>query len=163
MKRGKKTMEYMSKEKFEEAEKIEKLRNKMLKYIVYKKRSEQEIRQKFAEEDENMVEDAIEYFKELNYINDGNYVERAVKEYMALKKMSIKELAYKICQKGISKNLVDDYICQNKEIVLEYEISSAKAIILKKQNSLEKQEIKDFLLKKGYMNESISIAFDELD
>ena len=78
-------MEYMSKEKFEEAEKIEKLRNKMLKYIVYKKRSEQEIRQKFAEEDENMVEDAIEYFKELNYINDGNYVERAVKEYMALR------------------------------------------------------------------------------
>ena len=29
-------MEYMSKEKFEEAEKIEKFRNKMLKYIVYK-------------------------------------------------------------------------------------------------------------------------------
>ena len=46
----------------EEAEKIEKLRNKMLKYIVYKKRSEFEIRQKFSEEDENMVEDAIEYF-----------------------------------------------------------------------------------------------------
>ena len=33
-----KKMEYMSKEKFEEAEKIEKFRNKMLKYIVYKKR-----------------------------------------------------------------------------------------------------------------------------
>ena len=43
-------MEYMSKEKFEEAEKIEKLRNKMLKYIVYKKRSEVEIRQKFSDE-----------------------------------------------------------------------------------------------------------------
>ena len=156
-------MEYMSKEKFEEAEKIEKLRNKMLKYIVYKKRSEQEIRQKFSEEDENMVEDAIEYFKELNYINDTNYVERAVKEYIALKKMSIKELAYKICQKGINKSLVDDYICQNKESMLEYEISSAKAIIIKKQSALEKQEIKEFLLKKGYMSESISIAFDELD
>ena len=41
-------MEYMSKEKFEEAEKIEKFRNKMLKYIVYKKRTEAEIRQKFS-------------------------------------------------------------------------------------------------------------------
>ena len=110
-----------------------------------------------------MVEDAIEYFKELNYINDTNYVERAVKEYIALKKMSIKELAYKICQKGISKSLVDDYICQNKESMLEYEISSAKAIIIKKQSAVEKQEIKEFLLKKGYMSESISIAFDELD
>ena len=37
-------MEYMSKEKFEEAEKIEKLRNKILKYIVYKKRTEAEVR-----------------------------------------------------------------------------------------------------------------------
>ena len=156
-------MEYMSKEKFEEAEKIEKLRNKILKYILYKKRSEQEIRQKFSEEDENMVEDAIEYLKELNYINDNNYVERAINEYMALKNMSIKELSYKICQKGISKSLVDDYICQNKESMLEYEISSAKAIILKKQNSLEEKEIRNFLLKKGFMSESISIAFDEIN
>jgi len=156
-------MEYMSKEKFEEAEKIEKLRNKMLKYIVYKKRTEQEIRQKFSDEDENMVEDAIEYFKELNYINDMVYVERAVKEFMALKNMSIKELSYKICQKGVNKNLVDDYICQNKESMLEYEISSAKAIIIKKQKNLEEQEIREFLFKKGYMSESIGIAFDELN
>lgn len=156
-------MEYMSKEKFEEAEKIEKLKNKMLKYIVYKKRTEQEIRQKFSEEDENMVDDAIEYFKELNYINDSSYIERAVKEFMALKNMSIKEISYKICQKGVSKNLVDDYICQNKESMLEYEISSAKAIILKKQNAVEEQDIKAFLYKKGFMSETVSIAFDEIN
>ena len=80
-------MEYMSKEKFEEAEKFENLKNKMLKYIVYKKRTEAEIRQKFIEEDENMVEDAIDYLKELNYIDDSVYVDRAVKEFMALKKL----------------------------------------------------------------------------
>ena len=91
-------MEFMSKEKFEEAEKIEKLRNKMLKYIVYKKRTEAEIRQKFEEEDENMVEDAIEYFKELKYIDDSVYVERAIKEYIALRNLSIKEIAFKGCQ-----------------------------------------------------------------
>ena len=155
-------MGYMSKEKFEQAEKFENLKNKILKYIVYKKRTEQEIRQKFSDEDENMVEDAIEYLKELNYINDNIYIERAVKEFMALKNMSIKELSYKICQKGVSKSLVDDYICQNKESMLEYEISSAKAII-KKKSSLEPQEIKEFLFKKGYMSESVSIAFDELN
>ena len=155
-------MEYMSKEKFEQAEKFENLKNKILKYIVYKKRTEQEIRQKFSDEDENMVEDAIEYLKELNYINDNIYIERTVKEFMALKNMSIKELSYKICQKGVSKSLVDDYICQNKESMLEYEISSAKAII-KKKSSLELQEIKEFLFKKGYMSESVSIAFDELN
>ena len=44
-------MEFTSKEKFEEAEKIEKLRNKVLKYILYKKRTETEVRQKFIDED----------------------------------------------------------------------------------------------------------------
>lgn len=155
-------MEYMSKERFEEAEKIEKLRNKMLKYIVYKKRTETEIRQKFSEEDENMVEDAIEYFKELKYIDDSVYVDRAVKEFMALRNLSIKEIVYKICQKGVSKSLVDDYVCKNKETMLEYEISSAKNIIKKKMGQ-EEHEIKNFLFKKGFMSESVSIAFDDLE
>ena len=121
----------------EEAENIEKLRNKMLKYILYKKRTEEEVRTKFADEDENMVEDAIEYFKEQKYIDDQSYVERAVKEYIALKNLSIKEVSYKIIQKGIKKSLIDEYICKNKESMLEYEIASAKAIILKKMNNME--------------------------
>lgn len=147
----------------EEAEKIDKLRNKMLKYIVYKKRSEAEVRQKFSEEDENLVDDAIEYFKELKYIDDKEYVNRAVKEFIALKNLSIKEIEYKICQKGIKKTIVDEYICKNKELMLEYEISSAKSIIIKKQNSSEEQEIRNFLYKKGYMTESINIAFDDIN
>lgn len=156
-------MEYMSKEKFEQAEKIEKFKNKMLKYIVYKKRTEAEIRQKFSEEDENMVDEAIEYFKELNYINDEIYVQRAVDEFKALKNMSIKEVEYKLLQKGIRKKIIDDYICKNKESMLEYEISSSKAIILKKQVKLEEKDIRDYLYKKGYMQESINIAFDDIN
>ncbi len=150
-------------ENFEEAERIDKLRNKMLKYIVYKKRTEQEVRQKFSEENEDDVEDAIEYFKEQNYINDENYIERAVNEFMALKNLSIKEVEYKLCQKGIKKNLIDEYVCKNKEEMLEYEIFSAKAIILKKKQTLEENEIKDYLYKKGYMSESLSIAFEDIN
>lgn len=147
----------------EEAEKVEKLRNKMIKYILYKKRTEEEVRTKFIAEDNNLVEDAIEYFKELNYINDYDYIERSIKEFIALKNLSIKEVVYKICQKGINKNLVDEYIYNNKEALLDYEISSAKAIILKKSGSLEENEIKNYLIKKGYMKESINIALDDIE
>ena len=156
-------MEYMSKAKFEQAEKIDKLRNKMLKYIMYKKRSEEEVRKKFAEEDEILVEDAIEHFKELGYINDREYIDRAVKEFIALKNLSIKEVVYKISQKGIRKSLVDDYVCKNKVDMLEYEISSAKAIIVKKQRDNDEHEIRNYLYKKGYMSESINIAFDDIN
>ena len=147
----------------EEAEKIEKLRSRMLKYILYKKRTEAEVRQKFSEEDENLVEDAIEYFKEQKYLNDYDYVDRAIKEFIALKHLSIKEIMYKITQKGVDKRIVEDYICKNKEPMLEYEISSAKSIILKKSKAAEEIEIKNYLYQKGYMSETINIAFDEIN
>ena len=128
-------MEYMSKEKFEEAEKQDKLRTKMLKFIMYKKRTEQEVRQKFQDEDENMVEDAIEFFKENNYINDFDYVDRAIKEYMAIKHLSIMEVSYKICQKGVNKSIVDDYICKNGEYISHLNLGN-KTIKLRQDDEI---------------------------
>ena len=109
-----------------------------------------------------MLEDAIEYLKSAGYINDFEYVERTINEYIALKKLSIKELKYKICQKGIDNYLIDKYICDNKERIMQYEINSAKYIIMKKSN-LEELEIKNYLLKKGYLSENINLAFEELE
>ena len=156
-------MDYMSKEKLEEMKKIEDFRSRVLKYIVYKKRTESEIRKKFENEDQDLLDDTIEYFKEQKYINDEDYIRRAVNEFIALKNMSIKEVKYKLVQKGINSNLLDDYICKNKEAMLEYEISSCKNIILKKSSKMEIENIKNYLYSKGYMSESISIAMDELE
>lgn len=153
-------MEYSN--NLEELEKLDKLKNKVLKYILYKKRTEKEVREKFQEEiDENTLEDIIEFMKENKYLNDSEYIERAVNEFMALKNMSIREIEYKLAQKGVSKNLIDDYICKNKEIMLEYELRSATNIVRKKINSMEEQDIKSLLFKRGYMSEIISIAIDE--
>ena len=153
-------MEYSN--NLEELEKLDKLKNKVLKYILYKKRTEKEVREKFQEEiDENTLEDIIEFMKENKYLNDSEYIERAVNEFMALKNMSIREIEYKLSQKGVNKNLIDDYICKNKEIMLEYELRSATNIVRKKINSMEEQDIKSLLFKRGYMSEIISIAIDE--
>ena len=85
-------------------EEFDKEKTKVLKYILYKKRSENEVRTKFSGTiDENLLEDIIEYFKEAGYISDSEYIERAVNEYMALKNLSIKEIKYKLYSKGINK------------------------------------------------------------
>ncbi len=146
---------------FEQAEKFDALKTKILKYILYKKRTEQEIRQKFKNEDENMLEDAIEYLKEANYIDDENYIEKAINEYIVLKNLSIKEITFKLYQKGLDKSLVEDYICQNKEKMLEYEINSAKNIFMKKSKSLEEKEVREYLYKKGYMKDAVDVAVEE--
>ena len=98
-----------------------------------------------------MLDEVIENLKENGYINDLSYITRSVKEFMNLKNMSIKEIEYKLLSKGLDKNLVDDYIYNNKEELLEFEINSAKNIFIKKQSSVDKEEIKNYLRKKGYM------------
>ncbi len=146
----------------QEIEEYDNLKTKVLKYVLYKKRTEQEVRQKFAENTGNMLEDVIEYLKQEKYIDDTNYIERSVDEYIALKNLSIKELTYKLYTKGLSKNLIDDYVLKNKEKLLEYEISSATNIVNKKNNSMDELELKQFLMKKGYMSETIDIAMGNI-
>ena len=87
-------------------EEYDKEKTKVLKYVIYKKRTEREIRTKFKSIiEENMLEDILEELKENGYISDEIYIERAVNEFMALKNLSIKEIKYKLISKGISNNL----------------------------------------------------------
>ena len=145
-------------------EEFDKAKTKILKYIIYKKRSENEIRKKISKEfDENLLEDIIEYLKEANYINDKEYIEKAINNFMVLKNLSIKEIKYKLISKGLDKNKIEDYICENKEELEEYEIKSAENIFYKKTNSMEDEEIKQYLLKKGYKSENISIAMENFN
>ena len=143
-------------------EEFDKGKTKILKYILYKKRSENEVRRKFAKElDENMLEDIIEYLKEAKYINDNDYIRRTVNNFMILKNLSIKELKYKLLAKGLNKNDIEDYIYENKEELEEYEIKSISNIIYKKSLSMEQDEIKQYLLKKGYKSENINKAIEK--
>lgn len=146
-----------------EAEELDKLKSKVLKFVLYKKRTESEVWEKFAEEDQEKLEEVIEVLKENNYINDKDYIERSIAEFKNLKSLSIKEINYKLLQKGIKKSLLDTYIYENKEDLLDFEIASAIKLIQKKSKTSEIQEIKNYLYSKGYMSESINIAIQEIE
>ena len=63
--------------------------------------------------------------------------------------------------KGIKKDIIDNYICENKEELLNYEMNSAKNIFIKKQNTMDEKEIINYLKKKGYLEETIKMAKEE--
>ena len=136
-------------------EEFDKTKTKILKYIMYKKRTENEIRIKFNTIDEDLLEDSIEYLKEAGYINDKNYIERAVAEFRNLKNMSIKEIIYKLYSKGIKREVLEDYISEHIDELEEYEKQSAQNIINKKINNTEKEDIINYLLRKGYKKDNI--------
>ena len=148
----------------EELEKKDKIKTKVLKYIMYKKRTEQEVRRKFINtEDEDLLDDVIEDLKENGYINDDSYIERAVPEFVNLNNLSLKELKYKLMNKGLKKDLIEDYFYNHSEELEQYEINSAKNVILKKSNNSEEQEIIEYLLKKGYKIDLVRRAMEELE
>ena len=135
-------------------------KTKILKYISFKKRTENEVRLKFNKViNQELLDDAIEELKENGYIDDNKYIVRAINEFMALKNLSIKEIKYKLMAKGINKNLIENYISNNKDTLVDYELQSAKNIAIKKSN-LEKEEIKNYLMKKGFALDSIDEAIE---
>lgn len=143
-------------------EEFDQAKTKILKYIVYKRRTEQEVRQKFQKEfSEEMFEDIIEYLKDAKYIDDEEYIEKIINNFKILKNLSNKELKYKLIAKGLNKNLIEDYFYANKEELEEYERKSAQNIIYKKSSSMDEEEIKNYLLKKGYSIDNINKALDE--
>ena len=144
-------------------EEFDKEKTKVLKYVLYKKRSENEIRKKFENEiEENLLEDIIAYLKEAKYIDDKEYIRKTINNFMALKNLSIREIEYKLYSKGIKKEDIEDYIYENKEELNQYEMKSARNIANKKITSLELEEIKQYLMKKGYKRENIAIALEDI-
>lgn len=141
------------------AEEFDENKTKVMSYILYKKRTEYEVRKKFCHSiEENMLEDIIDYVKEAGYINDSEYVKKLFTEYMNLKSMSIREIKNKVYAKGVYADYIDDYINENREELEEYELNSAKKLIEKKQKTTEPQKLKLYLLNKGFDSEILNKA-----
>ena len=145
---------------YEKLEEYDKNKTKVLKYVIYKKRTESEIVKKFQNIiDQNMLEQIIQELKENNYINDNQYIERSINEFIALRNLSLKQIKYKLISKGINSNLIEDYFYNNKEELTEYEINSANNIINKKNDS-SAEEIIQILLKKGFEYDNVKEALE---
>lgn len=141
-------------------EEFDKLKTKVLKYILYKKRTKNEILQKFSNENQEILEEIISYLEEAGYINEQEYIEKSIREFMNLKNLSLQEIQYKLLAKGLEKEKIEDYISEHKEELDEYEMKSAKKIIQKKQSIQEIEEITEYLRKKGYRKQMIQEAIE---
>ncbi len=139
------------------------LKTKVLKYIVYKKRTEREVRQKFSSSsiNQNLLDDVIENLKENGYINDEGYIQRAMNEFLAINTLSLKEIRNKLYAKGLERDIIDTYFSNHAEQLEEYEIACAKKIAIKKQTQMEQTDIENFLYRKGYTKESVRLAFED--
>lgn len=135
----------------EKLKKQDEAKTRIMKFITYKKRTEQEIRNKFKNEiQEEILEEVIEYLKQAKYIDDDDFVHKKINEFMKLKTMSIKEIKYKLIEKGINKKLIEKYIENNREELEEYEKKCIEKIKIKKSNNMDEDKINQYLYRKGF-------------
>ncbi len=142
-------------------EQYDAIKTKVLKYVLYKKRTEAEIRRKFNNIDDLILDDIINYLKEEKYIDDINYIKRSINEFININTLSIKEIKYKLQSKGLDCNLIERYIDDNIDELSEYEKKCAKKIYLKKINDSNTNDIINFLLRKGYRMDNIKAILEE--
>ena len=147
-------------ENFENSLNLEKLKEfdeqktKVFKYITYKKRTEQEVRNKFKGQiNEEVLDEIIEYLKEAKYLDDYEFIEKQVREYMNLKTLSITEMKYKLATKGLDRKLIEKYIDNNNEELKEYERKCIEKIKSKKAGTMDEQQIDQYLYRKGYKSD----------
>ena len=141
-------------------EEFDKAKTRVLKYIVFKKRTEKEVRDKFFKDySEELLNSVIENLKELKYIDDIEYVKRAVAEFMAIKTLSQWEIKYKLLSKGINSDTIEKYFEENSDILYDYELKSAKNILKKKQGE-DEQKVKSYLIRKGYKQDIIREVYE---
>ena len=146
---------YESSFEFKKMKEFDEQKTKVFKYITYKKRTEQEVRNKFRGQiDEEMLEEIINYLKEAKYLDDYEFIEKQVREYMNLKTLSITEIRYKLSTKGLDRKLIEKYIDTNYEKLKEYEQSCIEKIKSKKSETMDEQQIQQYLYRKGYKIES---------
>ena len=136
---------------FEKLKEFDEQKTKVFKYITYKKRTEQEVRNKFRGQiEEQMLDEIIDYLKDAKYLDDYEFIEKQVREYMNLKTMSITEMKYKLAAKGLDRKLIEKYIDNNYEELKEYEGRCIEKIKSKKEGTMEEQELQQYLYRKGY-------------
>ena len=139
--------------------------DKLMKYVIFKKRTEKEVRQKCQklQYTEEYTDDVIEYLTENNYINDKVYVEKYIQNVIRLKNSSIFEMKMDLLRRGVSEDYIDNYISENFEELMEFENQSAIKLANKKYFNTEIEKVKKYLISKGYKYDSVSLAIDNLN
>ena len=137
--------------------------NKLMKYVLFKKRTEKEVRTKCKQFDytNDYVDEIIDYLKEADYIDDELYIKKYIQNVMRLKKCSVFEIKMDLLRRGIEDEIIEKYV---DETLYEYEEQCAIELAQKKYRADgEIEKVKRYLMNKGYSHSNVSKAIDNLE
>lgn len=154
----------LNSEKVEEIlqyERVQKAKTSALKYISIKARTEFELRQKMKtlQHEYEIIDKIVEDFKEKKYLDDQEYAEMYVRDFVNFKKDGIFKLKRNLLQKGVNSEIMDFII--EKYVSLEDQFEKALKLGKRKFDFLgnkenKREKIYRFLVQKGFEGTVIS-------
>ena len=139
-----------------------------LRFLGYKMRTVQEIRQKLLEKEfaEDVIAQVLAFLEKYGYADDREYCRRYIREKLRLKPKSGYALGLELRQRGVSSRIIEEALAET-EID---EASDALRWLEKKsrgqwppENEKKKKQLFDFLLRKGYSYDIIKEAFRQME
>lgn len=125
-------------------------KEKAIRYIGISRKTEYEVFQKLKKLkfDDEIINKVIEYIKNLNYLNDHEYVDAYIRQCMRLQNYSIYEIKNKLLQKCIKKDIIDEKI----EVLYEsdYEKNVVEKLLKGKLKNTDDEKRKAYLYRRGF-------------
>jgi regulatory protein len=135
-----------------------------LHIIGRRSHSEHELQQKlhFKKYSYDAIENVIFRLKEYGYINDKNLAENLFNKYFQANKYSLKQILYKLKQRGLPDAIIHNLIDDHDDIE---EWQSALKIVkvhFKTLDNTAKEKIYRYLATKGFSSASITKVLDHI-
>ena len=136
---------------------LEKAKNYALNLSSYRMRSEDELRNRLRKSgyEADIIEEAIAFLKEYNYINDRDFAGRWVNDRLALKPVGRRRLRWELQQKGVAGEIIDhavSIIDENDEYNMALELVRKKYA---KDKNYTLTKIASFLQRRGFSTSAI--------
>ena len=125
-------------------------RDKAIRYIGISKKTEYEVRQKLKrlQVTSSVIDEEIEYLKELGFIDDRDYVKSFVKQCYKMSQYSIYEIYNKLLQKGLQTSIIEEELELLKDS--DYEEQVKEKLINGKLKSYDEEKRKAYLYRRGF-------------
>ena len=125
-------------------------RDKAIRYIGISKKTEYEVIKKLKglKIASSVIEQEIQYLKELGYIDDTDYVKSYIKQCIKMQNYSIYEISNKLLQKGVKASIIEREIQVLKDT--EYELNVVEKLIKGKLKSYDEIKQKNYLYRRGF-------------
>ena len=125
-------------------------RDKAIKYIGISKKTEYDVKKKLKglKIASSVIDEEIEYLKELGFLNDNDYVKSFVRQCEKMQNYSIYEITNKLLQKGIKASIIDEEIELLKET--DYEQKVIEKLISGKLKAYDELKQKQYLYRRGF-------------